>query len=55
MALSYYSGVARFSVDYYLEHRITWWWRVAEMRRPMEEVIPAPVEGPIEKQTSLVR
>jgi thiosulfate dehydrogenase [quinone] large subunit len=34
LALSYYAGPARFSADYYLEKRITWWWRVAEVRRP---------------------
>ena len=35
LALSYYAGVARYSVDYYLEKHISWWWRVAEMRRPV--------------------
>ena len=55
MALSYYAGVSRFSVDYYLEHRITWWWRVAEMRRPMDKVTPTPVEVPIEEPMSLVQ
>ena len=34
LALSYYAGTARYSIDYYLENRISWWWRVAEMRRP---------------------
>ena len=34
LALSAYAGPARYSVDYYLEQRILWWWRVAEMRRP---------------------
>ncbi len=37
LALSYYAGPARFSADYYLEKKISWWWRVAELRRP-----PAP-------------
>ena len=35
LALSYYAGPARYSVDYYLEHRISWWWKVAELRRPV--------------------
>lgn len=39
MALSYYAGPARYSADYYLEKKIAWWWRIAEMRRP------APSEG----------
>jgi nitrite reductase (NO-forming) len=34
LALSYYAGPARFSADYYLEKKITWWWRLAEVRRP---------------------
>ena len=38
LALSYYAGVARYSLDYYLERRISWWWWISEMRRP------APVE-----------
>jgi len=35
LALSYYAGPSRWSVDYYLEKRISWWWKVAEMRRPL--------------------
>jgi nitrite reductase (NO-forming) len=35
LALSYYAGPARYSVDYYLEKKISWWWRIAEMRRPV--------------------
>jgi len=34
LALSYYAGPARYSVDYYLEKKISWWWRIAELRRP---------------------
>jgi nitrite reductase (NO-forming) len=34
LALSYYAGPAHYSVDYYLERKISWWWRIAEMRRP---------------------
>jgi uncharacterized membrane protein YphA (DoxX/SURF4 family) len=34
LALSAYAGPARYSVDYYLEKRISWWWRVAEVGRP---------------------
>jgi nitrite reductase (NO-forming) len=40
LALSYYSGTSRYSADYYLEKKITWWWRLAEVRRPDA---PAPV------------
>ena len=40
LMLSYYGGPARYSADYYLEKKISWWWRVAETRRP------APVQAP---------
>ena len=33
--VSYYAGPSRYSVDYYLERPISWWWRLAEMRRPI--------------------
>ena len=33
LALSYYAGPSRYSADY-LETKITWWWKVAETRRP---------------------
>ncbi len=42
LALSYYAGPARYSADYYLEQKITWWWRVAEVRRPAVAQAPAP-------------
>ena len=31
LAFSYYLGTSRLSVDYYLEHRISWWHWVAEV------------------------
>lgn len=34
LALSYYVETSRFTLDYYLERRISWWWRIAELRRP---------------------
>ena len=37
LAMSYYTGPSRLSVDFYLERRISWWWKVAEMRRPLPE------------------
>jgi nitrite reductase (NO-forming) len=45
LALSYYAGPARYSADYYLEKKIAWWWRIAEMRRPVpaHAEVPAPV------------
>jgi len=48
LALSYYAGPARYSADYYLEQKISWWWRIAEVRRPTPATsapaasVPAP-------------
>jgi nitrite reductase (NO-forming) len=42
LALSYYAGPARYSADYYLEKKISWWWRVAELRRPETPATAAP-------------
>jgi nitrite reductase (NO-forming) len=45
LALNYYAGPSRLSVDYYIERRVSWWWKVAEMRKPEPEQLglPAPV------------
>jgi len=43
LALSYYSSPSRYTADYYLEKKISWWWRVAELRRPVPAAAtPAP-------------
>jgi uncharacterized membrane protein YphA (DoxX/SURF4 family) len=34
LALNAYTGPARYSIDYYLEQHISWWWKVAEVGRP---------------------
>jgi nitrite reductase (NO-forming) len=41
LALSYYAGPDRYSADYYLEKKISWWWRIAETRRPALAQAPA--------------
>jgi nitrite reductase (NO-forming) len=46
LALSAYAGPARYSVDYYLEQKISWWSKVAEVRRPVQDV-PAPAAAAI--------
>ena len=46
LALSAYAGPARYSVDYYLEQKISWWWKVAEVRRPATARKPAPAAVP---------
>jgi nitrite reductase (NO-forming) len=40
LALSYYAGPSRYSADYYIEKKVSWWWRVAEMRRPVTAQAP---------------
>ncbi len=46
LALSAYAGPARYSTDYYLEKRIGWWWRVAEVRRPATAAADPAGEAP---------
>lgn len=48
LALSYYAGPARYSADFYLEKKIAWWWRVAEMRRPVRAEPAQPQPAPAE-------
>jgi nitrite reductase (NO-forming) len=45
LALSYYAGPSRYSADYYIEKKVGWWWKVAEMRRPARA--PSPAEAPV--------
>jgi nitrite reductase (NO-forming) len=47
LALNYYAGPSRLSVDYYLERRIPWWWKLAEMRKPAPEQLGLPAPGPV--------
>jgi nitrite reductase (NO-forming) len=42
LALSYYAGPSPYSADYYLEKRFSWWWRLAEARRPERTDSSAP-------------
>ena len=55
LALNYYAGTSRYSADYYIEQRVSWWWHVAEMRRPAPATVvlasqpsppPAPADVP---------
>src|ERR1035438_6262774 len=46
LALSAYAGPARCSADYYLEKKNSWWWKVAEVRRPVQEQ-PDPAAQPV--------
>jgi nitrite reductase (NO-forming) len=52
LALSYYNGPARYSADHYLEQRIGWWWRLAEVRRPAPPAVPDPTSLPHAGQPS---
>jgi nitrite reductase (NO-forming) len=42
LTLAYYTGADRYSVDYLIERRLGWWWRLAEVRRP----VPVPAATP---------
>jgi nitrite reductase (NO-forming) len=53
LAISYYAGTARYSVDYYLEQRYPWWWRLAELRRPAAAEKPPLVSVADISQTRL--
>jgi nitrite reductase (NO-forming) len=35
LVLTAHLGPDRYSADYWLERRVPWWWRVAEVRRPV--------------------
>jgi hypothetical protein len=49
-----HAGTARYSVDHYLEQKISWWWKVAEVRRPLQDapaaaaaaIMPGPAAVP---------
>ena len=44
LALSYYAGPSLYSADYYIEKKVSWWWKVAELRRPA--LAQTPDEAP---------
>ena len=45
LTLCYYAGVSRHSVDFYLEKRISWWWRIAEVRGADAQVLGHSVDS----------
>jgi nitrite reductase (NO-forming) len=47
LALNYYAGPSRYSADYYLEQKISWWWKIAEMRRPQPADVHAAPAAPL--------
>ena len=62
LAHSYNAGPARYSADYYIEQKVSWWWRIAEMRRPAPaealapaDVTPAGEAATPQPQTALPR
>jgi nitrite reductase (NO-forming) len=50
LILSANTGPDRYSVDHYLELRIPWWWRVAEMRRPDSAVLDLRADDKSERR-----
>ena len=56
LALSYYAGPSRYSADSYLEQKISWWWKIAETRRPARaqaSLVPPPAAAPDETPADL--
>jgi uncharacterized membrane protein YphA (DoxX/SURF4 family) len=52
LTLAAYTGTDRYSVDYYLEQKISWWHKVAEVGHPVQEQpVPAAVV-PAQRATS---
>ena len=47
LALSYYAGPSRYTADYYLEQKYSWWWKLAELRRPAPAPAQAAADGTI--------
>ena len=44
LTLAAYTGTDRYSVDYYLEQKISWWHKIAEVGHPVQEqLVPAAV------------
>jgi len=47
LTLAAYTGPDTYSVDHYIEKRISWWWRIAEFGRPAQQrltpAVPATV------------
>ena len=41
LALSYYSGPSKYTADYYLEQKVSWWPKIAETRHPGPDPAPA--------------
>ena len=49
LTLSAYAGPARYSADYYLEQKVSWWWKLAEIRRPIPADAPAKVPAELQR------
>ncbi len=47
LTIAYYAGTSRHSVDYHLEKRISWWWKVAEVLRPEPAQPAQPALAPV--------
>jgi hypothetical protein len=44
LTLAAYTGTDRYSADYYLEQKISWWHKIAEVGHPVQEQpVPAAV------------
>jgi nitrite reductase (NO-forming) len=46
LALNYEAGPSRFSVDYLIEQRVSWWHRIAEVEGPKRKRVPVASPQP---------
>src|SRR5580658_5098582 len=47
LTLSAYTGPDTYSVDHYLERKISWWWKIAEFGRPVQQQLAPVVLVPV--------
>ena len=48
LTLAVYTGPDTFSVDHYLEKKISWWWKLAEFGRPVQA--QPSIGGPVARE-----
>jgi hypothetical protein len=37
LTLAIYTGPDTYSIDHYLEQKVSWWWKLAEFGRPVQQ------------------
>jgi hypothetical protein len=52
LTLAAYTGTDRYSADYYLEQKISWWHKIAEVGHPVQEQLVPAAAVPAQRATS---